>query len=79
VSETVFEVGGLRVERLRPQVDGAVMDDLGRCCADYILMATGEPPRRDGVPNSLPTFRPARRSMICSSLGFATAAVCCLV
>jgi ribosomal protein S18 acetylase RimI-like enzyme len=47
VSETVFEVGGLRVERLRPQVDGAVVDDLGRCCADYILMATGEPPRRD--------------------------------
>jgi ribosomal protein S18 acetylase RimI-like enzyme len=47
VSETSFAAGGLRVERLRPERDGAAVSDLAERCADYSLMVTGEPPKRD--------------------------------
>jgi hypothetical protein len=43
-----FEVRGLRVEHLRLSLDGGAVSDLGQRCADYTLMVTGEPPKRDG-------------------------------
>jgi ribosomal protein S18 acetylase RimI-like enzyme len=47
MSETVFDAGSFRVKPLRPQTDGAAIDDLAQRCADYTLMLTGEPPNHD--------------------------------
>jgi RimJ/RimL family protein N-acetyltransferase len=47
MSETVFDIGRFRVKPLRPETDGAAIDDLAQRCADYTLMLTGEPPNHD--------------------------------
>jgi hypothetical protein len=48
VSEIAFDARRFRVQPLRPETDGAAIDDLAHRCVDYTLMLTGEPPNRDG-------------------------------
>lgn len=47
MSATVFEAGRFRVKPLRPEADGAAVDDFAQRCADCTLMLTGEPPSQE--------------------------------
>jgi ribosomal protein S18 acetylase RimI-like enzyme len=47
MNEIAFDAGRFRLKPLRPESDGAAIDDLAQRCADYTLMLTGEPPSHD--------------------------------